>query len=195
VLEVVCCDGIHAPHEEEVSDLYESWLAFGTDGSRCAEHERAGLRRLLREPELQELGEYSTIQIRVSGHLSGLAILEQMDGQYATCQYVKCNLNFAGINEFMFRSMALLLRAKNLRWLNHQEDLDLAGLRKSKLSFRPAYLYEKFSLSDPSNTVIGDTGQWEAPRAPHTVLPTSCDAQPRFAKSQLGGPLQKLKAE
>ena len=57
------------------------------------------------------------------------------------------NLSFKGIYEFMNEKIAQELVKQNIHLWNWQQDLNLEGLRKLKLSYRPIDFLKKFTVS------------------------------------------------
>ncbi|MDE5946247.1 MAG: phosphatidylglycerol lysyltransferase domain-containing protein [Oscillospiraceae bacterium] len=84
--------------------------------------------------------------IRIDGYIKAFSIGEKLNSDTICVHIEKADTSYNGIypainNEFSKRF------AKDVKYVNREEDMGIEGLRKSKLSYHPAYLLEK-------NTVI-----------------------------------------
>ena len=84
--------------------------------------------------------------IRKDGVVAAIALGEQLNSDTFCVHIEKADTSFngiyAGINNCFARSAAA-----GLRYINREEDLDIEGLRRSKLSYRPAFLLDKYTLT------------------------------------------------
>lgn len=80
--------------------------------------------------------------LRVDGELAAFSIGEPLNHDTFCVHIEKADLRYHGAYPAMARQFAAHF-AKDYRWLNREEDLGAAGLRKSKLSYYPAFLLEK----------------------------------------------------
>ncbi len=81
--------------------------------------------------------------IRIDGNIVAFSLGERLNDDMALIHIEKANPDFAGSyavinNEFAKRECA------DTKWINREEDMGLEGLRKAKLSYRPAFLLEMF---------------------------------------------------
>lgn len=83
--------------------------------------------------------------LRIDGKLAGIAIGEILPSGNAVEMYEKADVAYEGIYSYLAREFA----ARNFadcKYLNRQEDMGLEGLRKSKLSYNPEFLLDKYIL-------------------------------------------------
>ena len=83
--------------------------------------------------------------LRVDGKMAGIAIGEITPTGTAIEMYEKADTAYDGVYTYLAREFA----ARNFtgcEYINRQEDMGLEGLRKSKMSYYPAFLLEKYVL-------------------------------------------------
>jgi hypothetical protein len=131
----------------------ETWRDISALAGRWAERQRAQgndvtddiaalarVRQLPRHAHLFGLGLY------VQNDLVAYSISELNDGRYATGLFEHADTTYAGVYAFLRKQLAVRLREMNCQYLNHQQDLGLPGLRRSKRSYRPIYYLRKFII-------------------------------------------------
>lgn len=81
----------------------------------------------------------------VDNKIIGTAIGECSNPDMAIVMYEKCDYNYEGscaaINQ-MFASKNF----KNVKYINRQEDMGIAGLRKAKLSYQPERIVHRYTI-------------------------------------------------
>ncbi len=83
--------------------------------------------------------------LRVDGKLVGFSVGERLSDECAVIIYEKADVAYDGIYSFLAHEFA----ARNFsdcKYINRQEDMGLEGLRKSKLSYCPEFLLDKYVL-------------------------------------------------
>lgn len=60
--------------------------------------------------------------------------------------FAKANIQYKGIYPFLFKELALQLSSEEICCLNWEQDLGQEGLRKSKLSYQPKKLANKYRM-------------------------------------------------
>lgn len=82
--------------------------------------------------------------IRINGDIAAVTIGEKLNSDTFCVHIEKADTSFpgiyVGINNLFAREFA-----SELKYINREEDLGLEGLRKSKLSYKPAFLLEKYT--------------------------------------------------
>lgn len=85
------------------------------------------------------------------GELAGFTIGEQLNSDTFVVHVEKARADIRGAyptlaNEFAKRYAA------GYRYINREEDMDIEGLRRSKMSYQPKFLLEKFTLTFPEGS-------------------------------------------
>ena len=84
--------------------------------------------------------------IRIDGRIAALAIGEPLNSDTFCVHIEKADTSYngiyAGINNCFAKSAAA-----DFRYINREEDLGIEGLRKSKLSYHPAFLLDKYTVT------------------------------------------------
>lgn len=76
------------------------------------------------------------------------SIDELLPGNFALSHFIKGDINYRGIYEYVNQQVADLLLEHNRDHWNWEQDLNLDGLRKLKESYRPAYFLKKYTISN-----------------------------------------------
>jgi hypothetical protein len=96
--------------------------------------------------------------LRVEGRLAAVMIQERLAGCWCLGHFLAVDPCYYGISDYFLHRVAAALLARGGRYLNLEQDLGLAGLRRWKTSWRPiCYLRKYMILSQPST---------DAPRVP-----------------------------
>lgn len=139
--------------EADIPDIIEferAWLAareFDGSAEQSAAKESAIVKGWIRAALR---GELVCDILRVDGKMAGIAIGEITPTGTAIEMYEKADVAYEGVYSYLAHEFA----ARNFtrcRYINRQEDMGLEGLRKSKLSYYPEFLLEKFVLKPAEN--------------------------------------------
>lgn len=84
--------------------------------------------------------------LRVDGKLVGFSVGERTPSGNAIIIYEKADIDYDGIYSFLAHEFAARNFA-NCKYINRQEDMGIDGLRKSKLSYCPEFLLDKYRLT------------------------------------------------
>lgn len=131
--------------DAEIEAFERAWLEEkGFEGRQLenAEREREIVRRWL---DAAEQGKLKCDVLRVDGKMVGIAIGQIMPTGVAVEMYEKADAAYEGVYSFLAHEFA----ARNFaecRYLNRQEDMGIEGLRKSKLSYYPSVVLDKYVL-------------------------------------------------
>lgn len=77
----------------------------------------------------------------------GFSIDEIVPHGYAMAHFIKADPSFKGIYEFFNQNLALYLVAHGIELWNWQQDLNIPGLRKVKMSYHPVNFLKKYRVS------------------------------------------------
>ena len=84
--------------------------------------------------------------VRVDGEIVGVSIGEIMPSGNAVVMYEKGNIQFEGVYSYLANTFAKR-NFSGCKYINRQEDMGLEGLRKSKLSYNPAFLNNRYVMT------------------------------------------------
>lgn len=129
----------------DIEEFERAWLAareFDGSAEASAARESAIVKGWL---AAALKGELVCDILRVDGKMAGIAIGEISPTGTGIEMYEKADTAYEGVYSYLAHEFA----ARNFagcEYINRQEDMGLEGLRKSKLSYYPAFLLEKFVL-------------------------------------------------
>ncbi len=84
--------------------------------------------------------------IRIDGRPAAVAVGEEIGGRTFCVHIEKADISYPGIYTGICNLFAGAA-ASECRYINREEDLGIEGLRKSKLSYKPAFLLDKYTLT------------------------------------------------
>ncbi|MBR6622415.1 MAG: DUF2156 domain-containing protein [Ruminococcus sp.] len=93
----------------------------------------------------EELGLRGGI-IRIDGKIAAVTLGEKINSNTFCVHIEKADTSFSGIYAGINKLFAEN-EAKELKYINREEDLGIEGLRKSKLSYHPAFLLDKYTVT------------------------------------------------
>jgi hypothetical protein len=83
--------------------------------------------------------------VLVNGKVEALAIGEPLNDHTAVVHVEKANSEFSGLYQFM-ASEFIAQEFKGYEFVNREQDLGEPNLRKSKLSYNPVRMVEKYTI-------------------------------------------------
>lgn len=122
----------------EVLEAYSTWFELGekTDGLK---NEMLGIKATLQN--FNALDMKGGI-IRIDGKIAAFSLGEQINADSVVIHIEKGNTFYAGIYQAINQQF-LKNEWAHLRFVNREEDLGIEGLRKAKMSYKPARFVEK----------------------------------------------------
>jgi hypothetical protein len=110
--------------------------------------EHTAIKRLL------QLAEADNNELILSGvyletELLAFSIDEKLSNGYALSHFYKIKNEFKGVSEFLNQNTARFLANAGVEFWNWEQDLGIAGMRRSKLSYRPVQYFKKYKISAP----------------------------------------------
>ena len=88
----------------------------------------------------------SGIVIRIAGTIEAIAVYEAMNHDTAVVHYEKGSPDFDGIYKVINQETAKILQ-EDFKFINRESDMNLPGLRKAKMSYRPHHMVEIFNIN------------------------------------------------
>lgn len=128
--------------KEDLGDIYSfhrDWLSV-MDENEDLDYETEAIHEALEH--FDELGLFG-ILIKVDGKLCGINIGSCLSCEAVDGIFLKGDTNIKYIYTMLFHEFAKIC-GPNVKYINGEEDLGLEGLRSVKMSYKPAYLIEKY---------------------------------------------------
>ncbi|RJQ35260.1 DUF2156 domain-containing protein [Candidatus Parcubacteria bacterium] len=117
-------------------------------------HEEAAILRLLAHAEaLARGGDIFVSCVFWKDAIIGFGIDEIVQKPYAISHFVKGDVEYKGIYEFMNEKIAQHLLKHNVQLWNWEQDLDMEGLRKAKSTYHPAEFLKKYIVSETQREI------------------------------------------
>ena len=107
----------------------------------------------------EELGLYGGVLI-VDGHVAAFTYGSAMSEETFCTHIEKADAMVDGIFPMINRSFARALAERGFRYVNREEDMGLAGLRRSKQSFYPVRLQEKIGVRELTQREVECRALW-----------------------------------
>ncbi|MFA6892008.1 MAG: phosphatidylglycerol lysyltransferase domain-containing protein [Sphaerochaetaceae bacterium] len=127
----------------DVMSLDWCWIQCNTDDKET-EEERMAIKQAFRFWD--ELGFLGT-SVRIDGKMVAFCIGQIIDKKLAISHFEKADTKYAGVYSVINQAYANMYLA-DIEYVNRQEDMGLEGLRKSKLSYHPAMMVEKYNVTE-----------------------------------------------
>ena len=83
----------------------------------------------------------------------GFSIDELLPNKFVMGHFIKADVRYKGIYEFLNEKTAGYLYINNYLDWNWQQDLGITGLRKLKKSYQPLKMFKKFKVTSNTTTV------------------------------------------
>ena len=81
---------------------------------------------------------------RVNNEVVGFLLFEMLQPGVCVIRFAKALDRFKGIYQHMFQH--LCQSRQEIQWLNFEQDMGIANLRQTKLSYQPAWLLPKYRV-------------------------------------------------
>lgn len=131
-----------ADHVEEVRSFYRGFLQERTKEGETAQAEVGEIFEVL-----DHFDEYAFLGgiLRVEGKIAGISMGEIVrDTLYVHIE--KADVRYSGVYQKLVNCFAREFVTDEVRYINREEDVGDPGLRKSKLSYHPIALQEKYTV-------------------------------------------------
>jgi hypothetical protein len=127
----------------ECCELNAEWFYIHKDGERELTGEEQAMSLVMNN--FQALNVAGAV-IKIEGRIQAIAVGEPLNPDSAVIHIEKANTDFEGIYAVINQQFAADY-FKDFQFINREEDMGLEGLRKAKLSYHPALLVEKYTVS------------------------------------------------
>lgn len=127
--------------QNDIFELNKLWVSKKTLDREAVDGDIAAMKRFFLA------GPQNTFCVGIyEDKLMAYAIYSFHGSKYVLNHFVKADITYKGIYEFLMQESAGLLIGKGYKFLNHLEDLGLEGLRKAKMAYRPAGFLRKYHI-------------------------------------------------
>jgi hypothetical protein len=123
-------------------DLFDHWEKSRGEAMDIKKCERKAIANAL--AHFREL-EMSGVAVEIDGRLAGFAFGSRLSGDTWTLNFEKADISFKGLYQFLDREAARAVPA-SYSFVNRENDLGLAGLKKAKESYFPAKIVRSWTL-------------------------------------------------
>lgn len=125
--------------KEECIALAEKWYE-ASDKTPALAHEFAGIKELITHQEFFNL---VGISVFVDDHCQGFSLLEILNEKVILNHIEKADRSISGLYAFIAKT-SMEYFGEGIAFTNREQDMGIPGLRKSKESYVPEFLEEKF---------------------------------------------------
>lgn len=139
--QIVILDVQEHKTKQEIINLNNLWVHNKIEDEKYFEYELNSLTRFMASDfnNIFAIGIYDT-------DLIGYAIFSLCQNGYVINHYIKADVQHRGVYEHLMQQSAKHLTEKGYKWLNHQEDMGIEGLRTAKMAYRPINFLRKYSI-------------------------------------------------
>lgn len=130
--------------QESILTLFHHWQKLKGINDDEIENELLALRRVLKFSKDLNL---ICIGIYINDNLSAFSINEVLIDGYAMNLFEKADTTYQGIYPYLRHITAIHLLELGSKFLSHEQDLGIEGLRKSKMSYNPHFFLKKYTIT------------------------------------------------
>jgi uncharacterized protein len=131
--------------KEKIISLFRLWHAQKGLEEIYVKHEYNSLARFL---DLKDYSSMISVGIFIEDKLVAFWLLEKINEEYCISHYEKANVGeYVGIYSYLVNESAKLLKERNIKFINFEQDLGIPGLRESKRSYSPCAYLKQYTLS------------------------------------------------
>lgn len=130
--------------QEEILNLIEVWEKTRHKDPLQTKHEFAAIKRMLAHSKYLTL---LIIGLYIDSKLVGVSVNDILSQGHAINLFEKADIRLIGIYQYLRQITCWYLSEQGCQFLNHEQDLGIPGLRKSKLSFNPKFFLKKYIVS------------------------------------------------
>lgn len=127
--------------------LIDSWEIMKINNGKdySLEHEKISIKRLVESKTNNNNLFLSTVSIE--GSVVGFSVDEILTNNYAISHFIKADISYKGIYEFMNERIAEFLQESGVIYWNWEQDLGVESLKANKLSYHPVDFIKKFKIT------------------------------------------------
>ena len=134
---------------EDCYKLMETWAETKEkidDFDEGMDDESEGIRKIFENYEILS-DKLKIAGVYIDGNLEAFTIGEMLNEEMTLVHIEKANQEIRGLYQFINQQF-ILNEFPDSKFVNREEDLGIAGLRKAKLSYHPLRFVEKYSVNE-----------------------------------------------
>lgn len=85
--------------------------------------------------------------VSIDDAIAGFSVDEVLPGGYAMSHFIKTDMRYVGITEYLNMCVAQQLHANGVRYWNWEQDLGIPNLRQSKMLYAPSSFLRKYIIT------------------------------------------------
>lgn len=128
----------------ELVALLDDWQESRSKGDLEVDNEHRAIKRAMEHSHLLGIRAFG---IYVKDKLIGFTIFELLNNKEAVIHYDKADVRYVGIFEHLKHNLAKHLANFDIKTINYEQDLGIAGLRTAKESYHPVKFLKKYTIS------------------------------------------------
>lgn len=129
-----------------VYTVFDEWERYKSLSKDISQIEKDALSRTLKHGNLYDI---VLLVVYQGEEILGFAVLEIINDTIIV-SFAKASVNADGITSTMVKLVAEYADSHNYKYLNLEQDLNIANLRKFKLKFNPQFYIRKYTISKRS---------------------------------------------
>ena len=137
----------HDSTVEQILRLFDKWSAQSNTTTAYKENELNAIKKLVKGTTLVDTANLHVLGLFIDGQLSAFSINEVLADGFAMGHFKKAVRDYKGLGVALDHYTAKSLAARGVTHVNHEQDMGLEGLRRSKLGSNPVYFLKKYTLS------------------------------------------------
>lgn len=144
--EVIILNSAYNNLDQIILEIYSKWLTSkGENFVYNMEAELTAIKKLLSIMKNDNKIEFWGLKI--DNQIVAFTTIEYFSKDYAISSFAKSDLRYQDANVFLTHATSqYLFYDKNIKYINHEQDLGYLNLRTEKLSWRPQALLKKYSI-------------------------------------------------
>lgn len=130
--------------QKDILDLFYTWQKIKGKRNEEVENELLAIKKMLQFSKDLKL---ICVGLHIDKRLVGFSINEILSDGYAMNLFEKADTTYQGIFPYLKYISTLYLLELESKFLSHEQDLGIEGLRKSKMSYNPKFFLKKYTIS------------------------------------------------
>lgn len=130
--------------KKELIDLFLEWEKNKGKKREETEIELIAIKKLL---ELLNILQIYCLGVYVDQKLIGFTTYHMVNKDYAIMSFEKGDTKYAGIFSYLNHITAMHLQQLGCKYINYEQDLGIAGLKKAKQLWRPIFFLNKYTVT------------------------------------------------